>query len=713
VTYTDAAMTDECGNTGSFVRTWKAVDACLNEATSTQTITIADTTPPTLVGVPGDVTVNCDAVPTPPVVTATDNCGPNPTVSYAQVQLPGATVDGYQLQRTWSATDACGNGVTNSQVITVQGCSAAIGNLVWEDLNNNGRVDAGESGLSNVVVQLWRDFDMNGIYEPTKGDTQVAQTVTTVGGSYNFTNLAPGAYFVVIPTPPTNHTLCSTHNTVLDNQVDDDNNGFQPGSAGTVTFSPAIQLSAGETDNTVDFGFTDPGIGNLVWADLNHNGLVDTNEPGVPGVVVVLYGTNASNGTNYVALLETTTDTNGYYLFQALAPNSYYVKVPATNFAAGGALEHYWLTSPSVTTDDQVDDDNNGSQAEFGGDVVSALIELSGGQEPVDSVKEIGRGKELDNGADEDADMTVDFGFVPTSNSLGTIGDRAWLDFNANGVQDANEPGLPNVTVRLYQIAVGGNRLLASTNTAANGAYLFTNLPPANYFVEFTRPPGYTNSPTSGTNNPALDSDSDPVTGRTVTFALGLNATNLTWDAGFISLNPTAALVGWLGAWADHGAVWVTWQTYSEPGLLGFDVWRATGEEAETLVSLSPVDADGRAIGHRYTIPDISAQLPGRYTYRLVGYYDDGTMPTLERVTVSLAADATANTVRLLALEAAPDGLRVRWTGGMPPYVLEYSDSLSIGAVWQAVGPAQAGETEATVPATGEAGFFRAKGSVK
>ena len=46
----------------------------------------------------------------------------------------------------------------------------------------------------------------------------------------------------------------------------------------------------------------------------------------------------------------------------------------------------------------------------------------------------------------------------------------------------------------------------------------------------------------------------------------------------------------------------------------------------------------------------------------------------------------------------------------MPPYTLEHSDSLAPGTVWQTVGPAQAGDTEAIVPITQEAGFFRVNG---
>uniref|UniRef100_UPI000A7663A0 hypothetical protein n=1 Tax=Mangrovimonas sp. ST2L15 TaxID=1645916 RepID=UPI000A7663A0 len=55
-----------------------------NTTTQTQTITVEDNTPPVLVGVPADVTVECDAIPAPVVVTATDNCDTTLTVSYSE-----------------------------------------------------------------------------------------------------------------------------------------------------------------------------------------------------------------------------------------------------------------------------------------------------------------------------------------------------------------------------------------------------------------------------------------------------------------------------------------------------------------------------------------------------------------------------------------------------------------------------------------------------
>ena len=76
---------------------------------------------------------------------------------------------------------------------------------------------------------------------------------------------------------------------------------------------------------------------------------------------------------------------------------------------------------------------------------------------------------------------------------------------------------------------------------------------------------------------------------------------------------------------------------------------------------------------------------------------------------MSLAADASADVVRMEGIEATGDGVRVRWVGGQPPYVLESSPSAGPDAAWSVVGPAQPGETEALVPQDGQTGFFRVR----
>ncbi|MFM7233020.1 MAG: T9SS type A sorting domain-containing protein [Flavobacteriales bacterium] len=82
--YSDGEMVSE-GCTGSFVRTWIAVDACGNANYFTQTISFEDTTVPELVGCPEDLSLACDAeVPAPADVTVSDNCDNDVTVTMTE-----------------------------------------------------------------------------------------------------------------------------------------------------------------------------------------------------------------------------------------------------------------------------------------------------------------------------------------------------------------------------------------------------------------------------------------------------------------------------------------------------------------------------------------------------------------------------------------------------------------------------------------------------
>ncbi len=101
-----ATATDPAGNTSEFSQ-------CPSSPV------VQDTTPPTLVGVPPDGTVQCDAVPAPAIVTATSLCGPAP-VTFSEQRTDGTCPSNYTLKRTWSATDACGLSASQTQTVTVQ-----------------------------------------------------------------------------------------------------------------------------------------------------------------------------------------------------------------------------------------------------------------------------------------------------------------------------------------------------------------------------------------------------------------------------------------------------------------------------------------------------------------------------------------------------------------------------------------------------------------
>jgi len=112
-----------CVNRFNVLRSYLITDACGNSSSCSQTITVYDDTPP-VINCPGNVTVQCaDNVPVAGIgqVTAVDNCGGIPVITYDGEVLVGQTcVDGFNLVRTYRATDECGNSSTCIQMITIR-----------------------------------------------------------------------------------------------------------------------------------------------------------------------------------------------------------------------------------------------------------------------------------------------------------------------------------------------------------------------------------------------------------------------------------------------------------------------------------------------------------------------------------------------------------------------------------------------------------------
>jgi len=114
------------------------------------------------------------------------------------------------------------------------------------------------------------------------------------------------------------------------------------------------------------------------------------------------------------------------------------------------------------------------------------------------------------------------------------LGDWVWRDDNGNGIQDAGEPGVAGVSVKLLLGSTG--KVAATTTTDDTGHYLFSDLQPGAYRIQFTLLPGYTFSPQDQGNDDNRDSDANPSTGRTVTTNLTGAESKLRWDAGFAPL---------------------------------------------------------------------------------------------------------------------------------------------------------------------------------
>ena len=126
-----------CDGDYTIERTWSAVDCSGNASTTTQVITIEDTTAPDFVEtLPGDLTVECDAVPAPETLTAMDNCDADVEVMFAEESAAGACPQAYTITRTWTVEDCSGNVETHIQTIEVQDTTDPVFTDVPSDQNN-------------------------------------------------------------------------------------------------------------------------------------------------------------------------------------------------------------------------------------------------------------------------------------------------------------------------------------------------------------------------------------------------------------------------------------------------------------------------------------------------------------------------------------------------------------------------------------------------
>ncbi|MGI5868049.1 MAG: SdrD B-like domain-containing protein [Kiritimatiellia bacterium] len=407
-------------------------------------------------------------------------------------------------------------------MIEVNSVNCSVGSLVWNDANNNGRYDAGESGIAGVTLEIWK-VDLNGdLVGTAPHDTTI--TSSTTNGIYLFDNLVPGDYRIRIPAemfdvgqPLEALNTASTLHSATDDQIDNDSNGAQS-AAGQEVWSPVFHLHRGgepqddtgeprefgpgatldnhsprlddNGDMTIDFGFYAPtleqtnlvSLGSLVWSDLNNNGVWDAGEPGIPDVTLELYITNAT-GLVYWGTTQSASD--GTYFFHDLMNNTnWVVRIPASNFEPDGALYGTPISGGMpVNADNQVDGDNNALQpGGFGAEVWSPVVALTAGTEPTNE-SGLGGGQDLASPyVDANGDMTVDFGFTPVY----SLGNRVFADLDNNGVMDAAESGVGGVPLKLFAADADGaptGAVLAATATDADGWYRFDDLIAGAYVV--------------------------------------------------------------------------------------------------------------------------------------------------------------------------------------------------------------------------------------
>ena len=233
-------------------------------------------------------------------------------------------------------------------------------------------------------------------------------------------------------------------------------------------------------------------VGNLVWEDIDGDGLQEAGESGLNNVTVRLY---THSGT---LVATTTTDSNGLYEFDRLFPGQYYIEFVAP--------PDYEFTFPNQGGDDTVDSD----------------ADPGTGRTPTFTLAE------GDNQDQWDAGL-----YRPAS-----VGNFVWHDVNGNGLQDS-ENGVNGVTVHLYYAGPDGifdaselSTPYRTTVTSGGGLYSFTNLPPGKYRLKFIPDSTYNLTFADQGTDDGQDSDPDPTTGQTIDFALLSGESQDRWDAG-------------------------------------------------------------------------------------------------------------------------------------------------------------------------------------
>ena len=232
-------------------------------------------------------------------------------------------------------------------------------------------------------------------------------------------------------------------------------------------------------------------IRNVLFNDYDADGIVDEGEPGLEDITIVLY-----NATDDTIVATTVTDENGMYEFVELASGCYYAQV----------FNRTYYFSPVVE----------------GGNQVTANEGSPNGNTPTVCVSD-GR--------------VIDYWIVGLFEPV-TVGNRVWLDYDADGVHDEDEPGLENITVILLDAS--GNPIDQQVS-GPEGFYLFTGLPPGTYSVEFVVPENYVFSPPSPLSD-AMDR-SDPNAGD---FASDIDGQGMTppveLESGSVDLSLDAGL---------------------------------------------------------------------------------------------------------------------------------------------------------------------------
>ncbi len=343
----------------------------------------------------------------------------------------------------------------------------SIGDFVWVDQNANGLQDEGEPGIGNVKIELF-----------SNSGNLIQSTLSNSLGYYSFQNITPGQYYIRSELP-------AGFSFTSPLEPDNEKNSVITESHGAGT-SDVISLQY-ESILNMDIGLTEiVSIGGLAWEDVDGNCVFDEGEPVLSGITVILYSSKSK-------ISETTTDSDGRYLFDHLTVGVYSVE-----FFPG---EGFFPIDKKEAIDGKISSSiNQKNRTEW-------ICPMEGGAVP-----------------------DLNAGFFRKA----TIGDFVWHDVNRNGLQDEGETGISNLKILLLNEA---GIKTDSTFTDVNGEY-FLKTKPGKYRLSVDIAEGYTPTAFMAGTDTLADSNGQLSEGQVVSneFSLFSGSERLDLDFGFVTL---------------------------------------------------------------------------------------------------------------------------------------------------------------------------------
>ena len=551
---------------GANTVTWTANDGYGQMMTCTQTVTVLDNEIP-VISCPADVIVNTDEGKCTAssvnlgAATATDNC--------ADITPESDAVEPYDLGInivTWTADD--GQVVTCEQTVTVVDNEAPVAvcpttatvvsldadgmgslatdALVGSSTDNCGAIETSEAmtyGCSDIGIQTvtLAVVDNSGNSNSVDCSVVIVDDVDPIANCQDVTIYLDANEMATVSVDQVNNNstdACGILSMILDVTTF----GIDDLGANTVTLTVEdMNTNVNTCESTVTVS---ADVVSFVWDDRDGNGLQDVSEPALPGIDVNML--DASGAT----IATTTTNANGRAIFSN------------TGISDGATykLSYVLPTYHAYALQNQVDP-------------------LLADSEAIDS--DVSR----TNGQTDDFTFTagttefdIDAGlFTP-----GLIRSFVWDDLDGDGRQDANEPAIPGVEVRLID---ANNSVIKTATSDALGEARLNNVP-ADVFLtlEYIAPTHYAFALRDAGVNDNIDSDVVQSTGRTLSFKTDRGAHVIRHiDCGMLSPSVIESFV-----WEDLDGDGR--QDLVEPGIPGIMVDLLTGN---SVVETKTTDSNG------------------------------------------------------------------------------------------------------------------------